>query len=152
MGRNLANDYMKPLIRISLIVVGIVALLIGSAVAYLAVAGDDFYRWAARQIAHNAVGQEVHFDGKFTVQIGLSPTIEAADIWIENTDYDERNANQRIHITMQTTVEVFLAVKRQGARKITSNFVAADTAVAVFVIQHHSRTTITKSVSAVQWI
>ncbi len=92
----MAADRMTPLKRVILVATGIFALLIVSSLGFLAFAGDDFYRWATRQIVHDSFGREIHFDGKFDVQIGLSPILEAADIWLENPPWAEGPALLRI--------------------------------------------------------
>lgn len=55
-----------------------------AAVFFLAVAGDDFYRWAMRQAIEGALNREVRVDGTYSFELGWQPTLIVTDIWIED--------------------------------------------------------------------
>ena len=58
-----------------------------AAVIFLAVAGDDFYRWAMRQAIAGAIDREVRVDGTFSFDLGAQPTLVVTDVWIENAPW-----------------------------------------------------------------
>ena len=66
---------------------GVLLLTISAAVIFLAVAGDDFYRWAMRQAIGGAIDREIRVDGSFSFDVGLEPTLTVTDVWIENAPW-----------------------------------------------------------------
>ena len=52
-----------------------------SIAAFLAIAGDDFYRWAADKVLENAIDRRVEIDGSFSLDLGLEPTLVVSDLW-----------------------------------------------------------------------
>ena len=73
-------------------------LLLSAAViaVFLATAGDDFYRWAARQLLEDALDRQVHVDGTFSFDVGLEPTLVVTDVWIENAPWAEKSEMARV--------------------------------------------------------
>ena len=73
--------------RIVLWTLGGVLLSALAAVAFLATAGDDFYRWAKRQAIEGTIDREVRVDGSFSFEIELEPALTVTDVWIENAPW-----------------------------------------------------------------
>ena len=63
---------------------GVPLSALAAAIIFLALAGDDFYRWAMRQAIEGAIDREVRVDGTFSLDLGWQPTLRITDIWIEN--------------------------------------------------------------------
>ncbi len=77
-------------------VLGLLLLLTAGTAVFLATAGDDFYRWAARQLLADAFDRPVHFDGTFSLDLGLEPTLVVTEVWIENAPWAENKEMARV--------------------------------------------------------
>ena len=75
---------------------GLLLLSATGIVVFLAAAGDDFDRWAARQLLERAIGHRVHVEGTFSFDVGLEPTLTFTDIWIENAPWAENKEMVRV--------------------------------------------------------
>ena len=62
-------------------------LLTSLAVIFLALAGDDFYRWALRQAIEGRLERQIRVDGSFAIDVGLEPAVSVTDVWIENAPW-----------------------------------------------------------------
>lgn len=82
---------MRRMKRFALWSIGALGILVALIVVLLAVTGDEFYRWTARQLLKSAIDREVHFDGTFAVDVGLNPTLVFTDAWIENAPWAEKH-------------------------------------------------------------
>ena len=74
-------------------------LLLFSAVivtAFLAIAGDNFYRWAAGRLLEGSIDRTIHFDGTFSFDISLEPTLIVTDAWLENAPWAEKAEMARV--------------------------------------------------------
>jgi uncharacterized protein involved in outer membrane biogenesis len=67
-----------------------------AAVAWLAVAGDDFYRRAGQYLLESALDREVRLDGTFAVTLGLEPTLVVTGISVANAPWAETAEMARI--------------------------------------------------------
>ena len=54
---------------------GLLLLSVFGTVVFLATAGDDFYRWAARQLLERSIDRRVNVEGTFSFDVGLEPTL-----------------------------------------------------------------------------
>ena len=74
-------------------------LLLFSAVivtAFLAIAGDNFYRWAAGRLLEGSIDRTIHFDGTFSFDVTLEPTLIVTDVWLENAPWAEKAEMARV--------------------------------------------------------
>ena len=77
-----------------------------AAVIFLAMADDDFYRWAMRQAIEGRIDREIRVDGSFSFDVGLEPTLIVTDVSIENAPWADKKQMARAG-----RVEVQIALK-----------------------------------------
>lgn len=87
---------MRRLKDIALWSLGLLLLSATGIVVFLATAGDDFYRWAARQLLEGAIDRQVHVEGTFSFDVGLEPTLAVTEVWIENAPWAEKPEMARV--------------------------------------------------------
>ena len=87
---------MRRLKDIALWSLGLLLLSATGIVVFLATAGDDFYRWAARQLLEGAIDRPVHVEGTFSFDVGLEPTLAVTEVWIENAPWAEKPEMARL--------------------------------------------------------
>ena len=92
--------------RIALWSFGLLLFSVAIIAAFLAIAGDNFYRWAAGQLLEGSIDRTIHVDGTFSFDVGLEPTLIVTDVWLENGPWAEKAEMARIE-----RAEVQVAVK-----------------------------------------
>jgi uncharacterized protein involved in outer membrane biogenesis len=92
--------------KVALWALGLLLLSATVIVAFLAIAGDGFYRWAATQLLENALDRQVHVDGTFSFDVGLEPSLMVTDVWVENAPWAEKDEMARVE-----RVEVQIVLK-----------------------------------------
>ncbi len=92
--------------RITLWSLGLLLFSAAFIAAFLAIAGDNFYRWAAGQLLEGSIDRTIHVDGTFSFDVGLEPTLIVTDVWLENGPWAEKAEMARIE-----RAEVQVAVK-----------------------------------------
>ena len=50
-------------------------LAAAAGLTFLATAGDDFYRWAAKQALEGQIERKIHVEGSFSFDVGLEPRL-----------------------------------------------------------------------------
>ena len=63
--------------RVALWSLGLLLFAAVIVTAFLAIAGDNFYRWAAGRLLEGSIDRTIHFDGTFSFDVTLEPTLEA---------------------------------------------------------------------------
>ncbi len=77
-----------------------------AAVIFLAMADDDFYRWAMRQAIEGRIDREIRVDGSFSFDVGLEPTLIVTDVSIENAPWaDKKHMARAGRVEVQITFE-----------------------------------------------
>jgi hypothetical protein len=99
-------DLMRRVKGIVLWSIGLLLLSAASIIVFLATAGDDFYRRAARQLLESAIDRQVHVEGTFSFDVGLEPTLAVTEVWIENAPWAEKKEMARVE-----RVEVQIALR-----------------------------------------
>jgi len=69
---------------------GTLLLTAMAALVFLAMAGDDFYRWALRQAIEGTIDREIRVDGSFSFAVGLEPVLSVTDVWVENAPWADK--------------------------------------------------------------
>jgi uncharacterized protein involved in outer membrane biogenesis len=75
---------------------GGLALLVVAAVAFMALAGEDFYRRTGVYLLESALDRNVRLDGTFAVTLDLEPTLVVTDISIANAPWAEKAEMVRV--------------------------------------------------------
>jgi uncharacterized protein involved in outer membrane biogenesis len=66
---------------------GVIFLGAIAIVAFLTIAGDDFYRWMMRQAIEGTIDREIRAEGSFSFSVGLEPSVTVTDVWLENAPW-----------------------------------------------------------------
>jgi len=66
---------------------GVILLGAIAIVAFLTIAGDDFYRWMMRQAIEGTIDREIRAEGSFSFSVGLEPSVTVTDVWLENAPW-----------------------------------------------------------------
>jgi hypothetical protein len=82
--------------HIALWSLGLLLFSVAIIAAFLAIAGDGFYRWAAGQLLEGSIDRTIHVDGTFSFDVGLEPTLIVTDIWLENAPWAQKAEMARI--------------------------------------------------------
>ncbi len=91
-----SRSAMRQLRAVLLWFCGGMALLVVSAVAFLALAGDDFYRRTGGYLLESVLDREVRLEGTFAVTLGLEPTLVVTDISVANAPWAEKAEMARV--------------------------------------------------------
>ena len=92
--------------KVALWSLGLLLFSAAGIAVFLAVAGDDFYRWAADRVLENAIDRKVEIDGSFSLNLGLEPTLVVTDLWIGNATWAEKQEMVRVkHFEIQVALK-----------------------------------------------
>ena len=86
-----------------------VFVLLGFAI-FLTAVGDTFYRRLARQVVEQAIDHDVWVDGKFSLDLGMEPTLVVTGLRVENAPWAQSDELARIdRIEVQVALQPLLS-------------------------------------------